>query len=155
MKFSSVNFVFAAAGIAVALPSAEQNTRSIGDVMPTMKRDESGLGFTHVGSDNVVRSFDSRFNVIDFAQLDSRAPSGDWPRTPSSAVLDEAKRARARSEGQTSKARTRNVLETRQEPSCVSEFCPYDQYCRDLWLYGYNCTSCLLITDTIGNCQSF
>ncbi|KAI1635729.1 hypothetical protein F4809DRAFT_642219 [Biscogniauxia mediterranea] len=155
MKVSSVTYILAAAGSVVAMPSAEKNTRSVGDVVPSLKRDASGMGFTHVGSDNVVRSFDSRFNVIDFAQLDSRAPSGDWPRTPSKAVLEEAKRARSNSEAQTSNPRTRGVLENRQQPSCVSEFCPYDSYCQGLTIYGYNCTSCLMVTETIGNCQTF
>ncbi|KAI1080693.1 hypothetical protein F5B20DRAFT_91320 [Whalleya microplaca] len=154
MKFSTTAFALAAVGLVVAVPSTQQFTRSVDDVLPTLKRDPSGMGFTHVGSDNVVRSFDGGFNVVDFAQLDARAPSGQWPRTPSDAVLDEAKQARARSETQISKVRTRNPLENRQQ-SCVSEFCPYDQYCKDLSIYGYNCTSCMIVSNNIGNCQQF
>lgn len=96
------------------------------DALANLKRDPSGEGFAHLGSDNVVRTFDKRFDVIDFAQLDSRGPSGAWPRTPGSAVLEEAKRARARSEDQTSRPRARNVVEDRQL-SCVGEFCPDDR----------------------------
>ncbi|KAI0834725.1 hypothetical protein F5Y06DRAFT_278252 [Hypoxylon sp. FL0890] len=152
--FTAIGFL-AATGLAAAMPSSHQ-TRSIGDVLPGLKRDASGAGFTHIGSDNVVRTFDKDFNVVDFAQLDDRAPSGaEWPRSPSAAVLDEAKQARARSAAQVSKARSRSPLEGRQTQSCVSEFCPDDSYCKGLWIYGYNCTSCMIVSNNIGNCQQF
>ncbi|KAH9987383.1 hypothetical protein F4779DRAFT_285291 [Xylariaceae sp. FL0662B] len=154
MRFSTAALTLATAGSVIAIPSTQQNTRSVDDVLPALKRDPSGMGFAHVGSDNVVRSFDARFNVVDFAQLDARAPSGEWPRTPSDAVLEEAKQAKARSETQVSKVRSRNPLENREQ-SCVSEFCPNDQYCKDLHIYGYNCTSCLIVSNNMGNCQRF
>lgn len=53
-----------------------------------------------------------------------------------------------------SRPRARSVVEARQE-SCVSEFCPDDQYCKDLYIYGYNCSSCLIVSNGIGNCQQF
>ncbi|KAI1375129.1 hypothetical protein F4677DRAFT_141416 [Hypoxylon crocopeplum] len=155
MKTSTVISFLAATGLAAAVPSSHQ-ARSVSDVLPGLKRDVTGAGFTHVGSDNVVRTFDGNFNVVDFAQLDSRVPSADgWPRSPSAAVLDEAKQAKARSAAQTSKPRSRGPLEGRQEHSCVSEFCPDDQYCKALSIYGYNCTSCMIVSDNIGNCQQF
>ncbi|KAI1342158.1 hypothetical protein F5Y15DRAFT_374388 [Xylariaceae sp. FL0016] len=154
MRFSSIACLVASAGSAVALPSADQNVRSVSDAMAYLKRDPSGEGFAHLGSDNVVRSFDKRFNVIDFAQLDTRGPSGSWPRDPGDAVLGEAKRARARSEGQVSRPRSRDVISMGRE-SCVSEFCPDDSYCQGLTIYGYNCTSCLMVSDDVGNCQTY
>ncbi|KAI1254694.1 hypothetical protein MGN70_003708 [Eutypa lata] len=154
MKFSAAIMLAVAAASAVAMPSTEQNIRSVSDVLANLKRDPSGEGFAHLGSDNVVRTFDKRFDVIDFAQLDSRGPSGAWPRTPGSAVLEEAKRAKAWSEDQTSRPRARNVVEDRQL-SCVGEFCPDDSYCQGLWIYGYNCSSCMMVTENIGNCQNF
>ncbi|KAI1406403.1 hypothetical protein F4819DRAFT_504942 [Hypoxylon fuscum] len=155
MKISSVIGILAAASFTGAMPSSHQ-TRSVDDVLSTLKRDTSGAGFTHVGSDNVVRTFDKDMNVVDFAQLDDRAASeGGWPRSPSAAVLAEAKQAKARSGAETSKPRSRSPLERRQENSCVSEFCQYDQMCKDLWLYGYNCTSCMMVSNNIGNCQQF
>ncbi|KAI0884250.1 uncharacterized protein GGS22DRAFT_165214 [Annulohypoxylon maeteangense] len=155
MKFSTVINFLAATGLAVAAPSSHQ-TRSVNDVLPGLKRDTSGGGFTHVGSDNVVRTFDRDLNVVDFAQLDDRAPSGDgWPRSPSAAILDEVKQAKARSAAEVSKPRSRSPLEGRQQPSCVSENCPNDDWCKGMWLWGYNCTSCMLVSNNIGNCQEF
>ncbi|KAI2466712.1 hypothetical protein F4781DRAFT_340089 [Annulohypoxylon bovei var. microspora] len=155
MKSSSVISFLATIGLAVAMPSSHQ-TRSVDEVLSGLKRDLSGAGFTHVGSDNVVRTFDKNFDVVDFAQLDGRAPSGDgWPRSPSAAVLDEAKQAKARSAAQVSKPRSRSPLEGRQQPSCVSENCPDDEWCTGLWLYGYNCTSCMIVSNNIGNCMEF
>ncbi|KAI1101970.1 hypothetical protein F4804DRAFT_314561 [Jackrogersella minutella] len=155
MKFSTLISFLTATGLAAAMPSSHQ-TRSVSDVLPNLKRDMSGAGFTHVGSDNVVRTFDKNFNVVDYAQLDDRAPSADgWPRSPSAAVLDDAKQAKARSTAQVSKPRSRSPLEGRQQPSCVSEFCPEDSYCQGLSIYGYNCTSCMIVSNNIGNCQQF
>ncbi|KAI4862190.1 hypothetical protein F4820DRAFT_451180 [Hypoxylon rubiginosum] len=78
----------------------------------------------------------------DFRQLGDRSPSegGDWPRSPSAAVLVDAKQARA--------------LEA-AEKSCVSQFCRDDQMCQDLSVYGYSCNSCLMVSGNIGNCQQF
>ncbi|KAI0139446.1 hypothetical protein F4776DRAFT_588648 [Hypoxylon sp. NC0597] len=155
MKLFTAISLLSAIGLAAAVPSSHQ-TRSVGDVLPGLKRDTSGAGFTHVGSDNVVRTFDKDFNVVDFAQLDDRAPSGaGWPRSPGAAVLGEAKQAKARSAAQVSKPRSRSPLERRQANSCVSEFCPDDKYCEALWIYGYNCTSCMIVSNNIGNCQQF
>ncbi|KAL7625003.1 hypothetical protein AAE478_004217 [Parahypoxylon ruwenzoriense] len=155
MKASAVISILAA-GLAVAMPSLPQKTRSIGDVLPGLQRDPSGEGFTHVGSDNVVRTFDKDFNVIDFAQLDDRAPGvGGWPGHPNNAVLAEAKEAKARSEAQISKPRSRSPLEDREEKSCVSEFCPNDNYCKSLSVYGYDCSSCMIVSNNMGNCQKF
>ncbi|KAI1206279.1 uncharacterized protein F4807DRAFT_439560 [Annulohypoxylon truncatum] len=153
MKFSTVINFLAATGLAIAMPSSHQ-TRSVNEVASRLKRDTSGGGFTHVGSDNVVRTFDRDLNVVDFAHLDGRTPSGD-ARSPSAAVLEEVKQAKARSAAQASKPRSRSPLEGRQQPSCVSEFCPDDDYCKGLWLYGYNCTSCMIVSNNIGNCQQF
>ncbi|KAI1458908.1 hypothetical protein F4805DRAFT_106526 [Annulohypoxylon moriforme] len=155
MRFSNVINFLATAGLAIATPSSHQ-TRSVGEVLPGLKRDTSGGGFTHVGSDNVVRTFDRDLNVVDFAQLDSRAPSGDgWPRSPSAAILDEVKQAKERSTAQVSKPQPRSPLEGREPPNCVSEFCPDDEYCKGLSIYGYNCTSCLIVSNNMGNCQQF
>ncbi|OTA94630.1 hypothetical protein M434DRAFT_394561 [Hypoxylon sp. CO27-5] len=155
MKLFTAVSLLSAISLAAAMPSSHQ-TRSVGDVLPGLKRDTSGAGFTHIGSDNVVRTFDKDFNVVDFAQLDDRAPSAaGWPRSPSAAVLDEAKQAKARSATQVSKPRSRSPLEGRQTNSCVSEFCPDDKYCQGLWIYGYNCTSCMIVSNNIGNCQQF
>ncbi|KAI0896040.1 hypothetical protein F4806DRAFT_49840 [Annulohypoxylon nitens] len=152
MKFSTVINFFAATGLVAAMPSSNQ-VRSVSDVLPGLKRAASG-GFTHVGSDNVVRTFDRDLNVIDSASLSSRGASE--PRSPSAAVLEEVKQAQARSKAQVSKPRSRSALEGRQtQPSCVSEFCPDDDYCKGLWIYGYNCTSCMIVSNNIGNCQQF
>ncbi|KAI1093908.1 hypothetical protein F5B19DRAFT_490948 [Rostrohypoxylon terebratum] len=152
MKFSTVFGFFATAGLAAAMPSSH-HVRSVSEVVSGLKRAASG-GFTHVGSDNVVRTFDRDLNVIDSASLDSRMTPET--RSPSAAVLEEVKQARSRSLAQVSKPRSPGSLERRQtQPSCVSEFCPDDDYCKGLWLYGYNCTSCMLVTNTIGNCQQF
>ncbi|KAI1390730.1 uncharacterized protein F4822DRAFT_162302 [Hypoxylon trugodes] len=153
MKASAVISLLAAAGFSAAVPSSNQ-IRSIGDVLPNLKRDVSGAGFTHVGSDNVVRTFDKNFNVVDFAQLDDRAADGNWPRSPSVDVLNEAKQAKARAEAQVSKPqKPRTPLDDRQEKSCVSENCPNDEFCTGLSVYGYDCSSCLFVTQNIGNCQ--
>ncbi|KAI0124056.1 hypothetical protein BJ170DRAFT_638009, partial [Xylariales sp. AK1849] len=150
MKVSSIAFVLAVAGSAIAAPSSEQNPRdTISDALASIKRDLTGSGFTHLGSDNVLRSFDGRMNVVDHLSLAKRAE----PRAPSADILEEVRTARARSFEQTSKPRSINVLENRQE-SCVSENCPNDAFCQGLSIYGYNCTYCLLVTDTIGNCQT-
>ena len=118
--------------------------------MPILKRDPSGSGFSHVGSDKVVRSFDSNFNILDSAPLDDSAPV---PRSATADIIQEARMAKERSLQQTSKPRERSVLE-RQEKSCVSENCPDDAYCKGLSIYGYNCTWCLMVEKGIGNCQS-
>ncbi|XXG99955.1 hypothetical protein Hte_006296 [Hypoxylon texense] len=167
MKTSAIIGLLAAASLSVAMPSTHQ-TRSVSDVLSTLKRDTSGAGFTHVGSDNVVRSFDADFHVVDFRQLGTRRPfsetgGDDWPRSPSAAVLAEARRARARSDAETSKPRPlplllppRSPLEAkRQEKSCVSEFCRDDKMCQDLSVYGYSCNSCLMVSGNMGNCQQF
>ncbi|KAI1138568.1 hypothetical protein F5Y05DRAFT_44042 [Hypoxylon sp. FL0543] len=152
MKLFTALGLITATCLAAAMPSSH-HTRSVSDVLPGLKRDASGAGFTHVGSDNVVRTFDKDFNVVDFARLDDRAPSGaGWPRSPGAAVLEEAKQAKARSAAEVSKPRSRSPLEGRQANSCVSEFCPDDSYCKGLWLYGYNCTSCMIVSNNIGNC---
>ncbi|KAI8966168.1 hypothetical protein F5Y11DRAFT_214962 [Daldinia sp. FL1419] len=148
MKFS-VAFGLVAASLVAAVPSNNQ-IRSVGDVLPTLKRDVTGAGFTHVGSDNVVRSFDKDFNVVDFANLDSRAVANG---VPSADVLAEAKAAKAKAVEQTSKPRQRSPLDARQEKSCPSESCPDDTYCKDLKIYGYDCSTCLSVTHTVGNCQ--
>ncbi|KAI1774205.1 hypothetical protein F4818DRAFT_452304 [Hypoxylon cercidicola] len=153
MKSSVIVSFLAAASLSVAMPSSHQ-TRSVRDVLPGMKRDASGAGFTHVGSDNVARSFDKDFNVVDFRQLDDRAPSeGGWPRSPSAAVLAEAKKAHARSGAETSKPRPRGPLEETQEKSCVSHFCHDDKMCRNLSIYGYSCGTCMIVSESLGNCQ--
>ncbi|KAI2621614.1 hypothetical protein GGR54DRAFT_72378 [Hypoxylon sp. NC1633] len=153
--FTAVGF-FMIVGLTAAMPSSHQ-TRYLKDVLPNLKRDPSGAGFTHVGSDNVVRTFDKAFNVVDYAQLDDRVPSEDgWPRVPGAAILAEAKDAKARSTAQTtSKQQPRSPLDRRQEHSCVSEFCPDDQYCTALSIYRYNCTECMIVSNNIGNCQQF
>lgn len=123
--------------------------------MAALRRDPTGLGFTHVGSDDVARNFDGGFNVVDAAPLQARSTA--WSRSPAPAVLAEAKAAKGRSLGavqQAPRPRERSAVETRQG-SCVSVFCPDDQYCVDQSLYGYNCSSCLMVSDGIGNCQPF
>ncbi|KAI0377990.1 hypothetical protein F5Y04DRAFT_284455 [Hypomontagnella monticulosa] len=154
MKFFAAISFLEAAGLAAATPSSYQKTRAIGGVLRGLKRDSSGTGFAHVGSDNIVRTFDKDFNVIDFAYLDGR-DAGRESGDPSEAVLEEVKQARDKSMTQTSKPRPRGALKGRQELSCVSEFCPEDQFCKGLSIYGYNCTSCLLVSNNIGNCQEF
>lgn len=125
-------------------------------MLSSLKRDTSGAGFTHVGSDNVVRSFDGDFNVVDYRHLDEQAArSADG--SPSAAVLAEARQARAQSDAETSKPRAARspLLENRQENSCVSEFCRDDQMCKDLSSMGYDCSSCLMVSGNVGNCQQF
>lgn len=119
--------------------------------MASLKRDPTRQGFTHIGSDKVVRTLDRRLQVIDAAPLDGRADN--WARSPDASVLEEIRLATARSyqELDARSSKPRDVLDGRQE-SCVSENCPYDAWCTDLWLYGYNCTSCLIVSDGIGNC---
>lgn len=93
--------------------------------------------------------------MVDAAPLDARSTSRE--RAPGAAVLQEVGRSRARSARQTEAGVTRrgdDGLTGRQE-SCVSENCPDDAFCQGLSLYGYNCTSCLIVSDGIGNCQEF
>ncbi|KAI0119016.1 hypothetical protein F4814DRAFT_410235 [Daldinia grandis] len=148
MKFS-IAFGFMAAGLVAAVPSANQ-LRSVGDVLPNLKRDISGAGFVHVGSDNVVRTFDKDFNVVDYARLDDKGSIG---KDPSADVLAEAKLAKAKAIEQTSKPHQPSPLDARQEKSCPSRSCPDDSYCKDLSIYGYDCSTCLSVTHTVGNCQ--
>ncbi|KAI2641436.1 hypothetical protein GGS26DRAFT_585826 [Hypomontagnella submonticulosa] len=154
MKYSGAICLLIAASAAAASPSPYQKTRAIGDILRGLKRDISGTGFAHIGSDNIIRTFDKDFNVIDSAYIDGRS-TGRESRSPSAAVLEEAKQGRDKSVTQVSRPRPRNALEGRQELSCVSEFCPEDQFCKGLSIYGYNCTSCLLVSNNIGNCQEF
>ncbi|KAI0470943.1 hypothetical protein GGR56DRAFT_678223 [Xylariaceae sp. FL0804] len=203
-----------AAGLATgAQPSSAEQARRARAVLPRLKRDTSGGGFAHVGSDGVVRTFDATLGVVDFAFLPTdddlsfssssssssstmnlrrRTRSGTeseseseeaeaapahegWPRDPGPAILDEVRRARARSADAAAAEKNRRrssaggagriprdpgsgsrlLLAGRQALDCVSEFCPDDEDCRALRIYGYNCTSCLLVTEEIGNCQSF
>ncbi|KAI5865434.1 hypothetical protein GGS23DRAFT_594960 [Durotheca rogersii] len=152
MKVSIFATIMAAAGMAVATGAI----RPVSEVLPTLKQDPSGLGFTHVGSDNVVRTFNRDFGVVDFAQLDDKAPTADgWPRIPSPDVLAEAKEAHARSSRLVSRARPLGPLGARDQKSCVSRFCPDDQYCKGLSAYGYSCGSCMVVSNNVGNCQPF
>ncbi|KAI4595047.1 hypothetical protein KJ359_007300 [Pestalotiopsis sp. 9143b] len=157
MKFSAITFALATVAGSLAAPSAEQNPRAaLPAALHALKRDTSGSGFVHLGSDNVLRSFDARMEVVDAIGLRSSEEPDLARRAPSDAVLAEVRTARARSADQTSKPRGRDELpQRRQSQSCVSEFCPDDSYCQGLSIYGYNCTSCLMVSDSIGNCQSF
>ncbi|KUI67725.1 hypothetical protein VM1G_03578 [Cytospora mali] len=150
MQFIST-IVLALAAAAAAMPSSGKAPR---DIMASLKRDPTGQGFTHLGSDNVVRTFDRRLQVVDAAPLDSRAEN--WARTPEASILEEIKEAVVRSNQQieSRSSKPRDVLDGRQE-SCVSENCPNDEYCQGLSLYGYNCSSCYFVTAEIGNCQEF
>ncbi|OTA99630.1 hypothetical protein M426DRAFT_27307 [Hypoxylon sp. CI-4A] len=145
MKTSAVITFLAAAGLSVA-----QQARSVGDVAPSLRRAESG-GFTHVGSDNVVRTFDRDLNVVDAAHLDANAPP--TARSASASILEEVKQAKARSTAEASKPRSRSPLDERQEKSCVSENCPDDDFCKGLSVYGYDCSTCMMVSGNIGNCH--
>ncbi|KAI0848575.1 hypothetical protein F5Y00DRAFT_270073 [Daldinia vernicosa] len=149
MKFS-IAFSFMSAGLVAAVPSANQ-IRSVNDVLPNLKRDASGAGFAHLGSDNVVRTFDKNFNVVDFAKLDDRSAAA---KDPSADVLAEAKLAKSKAVEQTSKPRKITPLDARQEKSCPSQSCPDDSYCKGLSIYGYDCSTCYSVTHTVGNCQA-
>lgn len=120
--------------------------------MASLRRDSTGQGFLHVGSDNVARTLDRLFQVVDAAPLDTGAVN--WNHTPNAHMLKEIKQATARSsrEFETRPSKPRHVFDNRQE-SCVSENCPNDEYCQDLYIYGYNCSYCLIISSGIGNCQ--
>ncbi|KAK3940472.1 hypothetical protein QBC46DRAFT_288431 [Diplogelasinospora grovesii] len=156
--FSLVNCAILAASCSMvaAAPSGQQTQRSVSDIMPLLKRDPSGAGFTHLGSDKVLRSFDAHLNVLDAAALDGRAVD-----TTTASLLNEARAARERSlQHITTTARTTpkrsggSGLDERQAQSCVSENCPDDAYCKGLSLYGYNCSSCFMVETGIGNCQT-
>ena len=120
--------------------------------MGTLKRDPRGKGFTHVGSDNIVRTYDAHFNIIDSAPLEGRSYSGNWPRSTSEDVLKEARAGKERSLEQISKPRERNIIETRQS-SCVAENCPSDAHCQEFNYNGLKCSWCLIVSDGIGNYQ--
>lgn len=119
--------------------------------MVSLKRDPTGQGFMHLGSDNVVRTLDRRFRVVDAAPMEGL--TGHWSRDPDASVLEEIKLATSRSyqEIDARSSRPRDVLSGRQD-SCVSENCPNNTWCIDLWLYGYNCTYCMMVSDGMGNC---
>lgn len=132
-----------------------QGPRDFNIVLRNLKRDLTGNGFTHIGSDGVARTFDRSLQVVDAAPLEARTGSARWSRSPGATVLDEVKVALARSDREVvdrSSGHTRGALVARQE-NCVSEYCPDDAYCQGLSIYGYNCTSCLIVSDGIGNCQ--
>lgn len=128
-----------------------------------LKRDPTGGGFTHLGSDGVVRAFDRDLRVLDATPLDLARRS--WAQTPDADVLEEVRRAVGRSRAelagelsarQEGGAAVRQALEgKRQAESCVSENCPDDAWCQGLSLYGYNCSSCYFVEANIGNCQEF
>ncbi|OTB18747.1 hypothetical protein K445DRAFT_8770 [Daldinia sp. EC12] len=150
MKFS-IACGFLAAGLAAA--SSANQLRSVHDVLPNLKRDASGAGFTHIGSDNVVRSFDKNFNVVDFAPLDERSTTAT--KDPSADVLAEAKSAKAKALQQvTSRPHKGSPLDKRDDKSCPSQSCPDDSYCKELSVNGFNCKTCLSATHTVGNCQA-
>lgn len=132
----------------------ETKNLSCQDSLRKLQRDLTGYGFTHIGSDGVARTFDRSLHVIDAAPLDVR--STHWERVPGASVLDEARAAfeRSQQEAVGRSSSPRHALIGRQE-SCVSENCPNDMYCQGLSIYGYNCTSCLIVSDGIGNCQEF
>ncbi|KAI0166687.1 hypothetical protein GGR52DRAFT_574650 [Hypoxylon sp. FL1284] len=160
MKTSAIIGFLAVAGLSAATPSPHP-PRDLGNSLASMKRDTSGAGFTHIGSDNVARSFDADLNVLDYRELAGSAPSGDvnWPRAPGADVLAELRRAFEQSAAQSSKPQARGPLDAAKRaaaypPNCVSENCRDDQMCKDLSLYGYNCSSCLMVQDFIGNCQT-
>ncbi|ORY59979.1 uncharacterized protein BCR38DRAFT_443511 [Pseudomassariella vexata] len=152
MKFTATTLL--ALAMATTVISSPTKTRNVVEDLSNLKRDPSGQGFTYIGSDNVARSFDSRFNVLDAAPLDSRS-TGSFARSPDAAFLEEAKAAKARALEHTSKPRKeRNVIVEGRQNSCVSENCPNDQYCIDQAVNGYNCSWCLIISNGIGNCQT-
>lgn len=121
-------------------------------MLATLKRDPTGKGFAHLGSDNVVRTFDGHFNIIDSAPVETRSLLGKITRSHEVNMMKEARAAQEKSRQVTSKPRERNIIEAKQS-SCVSENCPNDEYCQNLSVNGLDCSWCLIVSDGIGNCQ--